>query len=375
MTRVLIATHTGDIHATAVARAIEDKGHQAVLWHERDYPTQQVGSLSIMPKGPLTIHMAGPGLDLSGDFGAIWVRRSGGPVLPEDMHAGDRIVAKRECTSFLGSIWRAFERNALWVNPLDSGRVACCKTVQLREAVQVGLAIPPTLYSNDPQAIRDFVSSCEGEAIFKLHHPAIWKTQDGTASTLTSVVSMEDLEDDDSLSLCPGFFQPRITKAYELRVTVIGQQLFAIKLHSQEDPTMALDWRPQAREMRMSPFQLPPEIERRCRALMDRLGLVFGCMDFIVTPEGEYVFLEVNEMGQFLWVEQQVPELRLLDAFCELLIQGRPDFRWRSDGPDQLEFADYLDLDAARALDAHHITMTANPFAVTDDPQSATGRV
>jgi hypothetical protein len=57
------------------------------------------------------------------------------------------------------------------------------------------------------------------------------------------------------------------------------------------------------------------------------LGLVFGCLDLIVTPEGEYVFLEVNESGQFLWVEGYTG-LPLLDAFTELLIQGRKDFRW-----------------------------------------------
>lgn len=32
---------------------------------------------------------------------------------------------------------------------------------------------------------------------------------------------------------------------------------------------------------------------------MRKLGIIFGCFDFIVTPDEEYVFLEVNPMGQF----------------------------------------------------------------------------
>lgn len=53
---------------------------------------------------------------------------------------------------------------------------------------------------------------------------------------------------------------------------------------------------------------------------MANLGLVFGCIDIIVTLNGEYCFLEVNEMGQFLWIERANPEIRILDAFCDFLL-------------------------------------------------------
>lgn len=35
----------------------------------------------------------------------------------------------------------------------------------------------------------------------------------------------------------------------------------------------------------------------------ERMHLNFGCFDLIVTPDGEYVFLECNPNGQWLWVE------------------------------------------------------------------------
>lgn len=83
---------------------------------------------------------------------------------------------------------------------------------------------------------------------------------------------------------------------------------------------------------------------------MKDLGLVFGCFDFIVTPEGEYIFLEVNEMGAFLWIEQQLPEMGMLDAFCEFLIQGRKDFLW-SPSTATLHWDDVIE-EAERQLQA-----------------------
>lgn len=60
---------------------------------------------------------------------------------------------------------------------------------------------------------------------------------------------------------------------------------------------------------------------------MEELGIVFGCFDFIVTPQGDYVFLEVNEMGQFLFVEEWTG-MPLLDAFCSFLTAGNVDYPW-----------------------------------------------
>ena len=53
---------------------------------------------------------------------------------------------------------------------------------------------------------------------------------------------------------------------------------------------------------------------------MHRLGIVFGSFDFIVTPDDEYVFLEVNEQGQFLWIEEYNASFHMLDLFVHFLI-------------------------------------------------------
>jgi glutathione synthase/RimK-type ligase-like ATP-grasp enzyme len=50
---------------------------------------------------------------------------------------------------------------------------------------------------------------------------------------------------------------------------------------------------------------LPDDVADKLRGLMHRLGLIYGAIDLRLTPDGRYVFLEINPAGQFLYVEQQ----------------------------------------------------------------------
>ena len=110
----------------------------------------------------------------------------------------------------------------------------------------------------------------------------------------------------------------------------MGNLAVTAKLLSQTHAEAKLDWRKASLKVPIEPAQLPDPVDRACRTLMKRLGIVFGCFDFIVTPDGEYIFLELNEMGQFLWIEDLNPDFKLLDCFCEFLTQKRSaDFSWK----------------------------------------------
>ena len=69
------------------------------------------------------------------------------------------------------------------------------------------------------------------------------------------------------------------------------------------------------------PHELPANVAEKLYALMDALGLVFGSVDMIVTPEGKYVFLEINPNGQFDWVAKRAG-LPIYEALADLLIAG-----------------------------------------------------
>jgi hypothetical protein len=57
--------------------------------------------------------------------------------------------------------------------------------------------------------------------------------------------------------------------------------------------------------------------------LMDCFVLNYGAVDLIVTPDGRHVFLEVNPVGEFFWLEQY-PGLPVSDAIADVLLGLSP---------------------------------------------------
>ncbi|HEX9940734.1 MAG TPA: hypothetical protein VGG03_01860 [Thermoanaerobaculia bacterium] len=330
---MLVPVQTEDVHAKAVRRALRSKGHEAVLLYGSDYPTRQQASIFITQEAGLHWTLSDSALSLSDErFDAVWCRRPTAPVLPLSMHPGDREIAFRECSAFTKAFWALVAPNAFWVNPINARDRAASKPVQLFEAIKSGLTIPDTLCSNDPCEIRRFLCGCRGETIYKGFYPALWHRKDGASILYTSEIGPDDLPDDEVLRLAPGIFQKRIDKSYELRATFMGGYACSAKLLSQQHPEARIDWRSAGKEVEVVYEELPDEIYVACRTMMSRLGIVFGCFDFAVTPQGQHVFLEVNEMGQFLWLEELNPDLLLLESFCQFLIQGRLDRDWRPSG-------------------------------------------
>lgn len=158
----------------------------------------------------------------------------------------------------------------------------------------------------------------------------------------TSAVSQEDALNRAALSFSPGIFQARVSKAFEVRVTVMGDTLFCVRINLAEDEQSRLDWRSQGSRLQGFPIEVPAELSNGCLLYMKNAGLTFGCFDFIVSPEMEYHFLEVNQMGQFLWKEELFPELPLLDAMCSFLISGDSKFNYERSSEPLLTFGDYL---------------------------------
>jgi hypothetical protein len=359
VTQILIPTYPHDVHALEVALALRrwpgyrDRCHDVVCWFGTDFPHRQTSSLwfegdafawearSSEPD-PLEDYLSigecwppRPG-GFEEPFDVVWMRRPSYPVLPDDLDPADRPVAERELGEYVRGLWHLMAPEAAWVNPLESRGRESSKAVQLREAARVGLTIPPTLMSNDPGHIRRFLERFGGRGVYKPFYPARWDGDETSALLLATEVSVDDLPEPRVLQWTPGIFQPHLPKSHELRVTWMGSHLVTARLGSQETDMGRVDWRAAQPELPVSPAMLPAEVEAACSRLMDRLGLVFGCFDFIVTPEGEHVFLEVNPMGQFLWVEEANPEVRVLAPFCEFLMAGGSrDFR--RDGGDPME--------------------------------------
>lgn len=323
--RVLIATCAADAHAIVIDRALRDLGHDPVSWISSDLTERATASLRCSNEQPISTEGIGPDTkcrDFS--FDVVWYRRPGRGRPDQTLVPPDRVYAQRELNDFHHAFWTSVCAPR-WINEINAARYAQSKPAQLRAAAKVGVRIPRTLFSNDPNTIRQFVAACPNGAVYKTFGQSFWKGETYTASVFTTAISLDDLPTSRLLQACPGIYQERIDKAYEVRVTCFGDHSIAARIDSMYRPDSRQDWRAALDRLPIRPHRLPDAIEVGCRSVMRALGLQFGCMDWIVTPEGEYVFLEVNEQGQFLWIENACPKIGMLDMFCDFLINGRVD--------------------------------------------------
>ena len=276
----------------------------------------------------------GPGPKLREVFGdqrcdldrtvGIWHRRiSFGSMLPNTIAPQVRAACLQESRrAFLGAL-TAHEGFVL-----DSETVirrAESKDLQLRLAEQIGMQIPRTLVSNDPAAVRAFAAECGGNIVTKMQASfAVY--EDGKENVVfTNPVSAADLADLDGLKYCPMVFQERVEKALELRVTVVGNRVFAASIDSQRHARGKADWRRVGAETvdQWQPFDLPQQVEQHVLALADALHLNYGAADFILTPDDRFVFLEINPSGEFFWLDRG-PEHPISAAIADVLLGRVP---------------------------------------------------
>ena len=342
---VLIICHPVDIHASAMAWALQKCGTDALLWHPA--PPWTPAGAARFDSASVDYRFPAKGGSISpSSVDAIWLRRLPKPVLPAHFRESDKAASRNELLAFHAGILELLPRSILWANPLDGRRSAHYKPRQLAAAMSVGLSIPRTIMTDDATQARDFVASRpEGQVIYKPFHPFHWERPGNEIyHTGTTPVAVADFGDPQALIWSPGIFQEYIPKAYELRVSLFGRTCVAAKMLSQ-DP---VDGPPRETTMTVAPYQLPEAVERKLQALMDELGLVMGMVELIVTPGGEYVFLEVNEQGQFLWLEQMCPELPLLDIATRFLASGNPRFKAEAVPGSRIDYGRFLEEEGDR---------------------------
>lgn len=331
--KLLIPTEPDDLHALLVKIALEEMGHFVRLLFTADHPTKQINSVYLdneiynwKSSDNFTVYE-------ENNYDVVWWRRARKPYLPKELlHPEDYKFVIRENTLFHESLTSNIAPNAWWINNKEAANRANFKLLQLRLASQCGLAIPKTLCSNDPEEIKLFLKQHKNlDIIYKPLCSNFWFEKDKIKITYTNKITLSDLTNNNLLQLVPGLYQPEIKKKYELRVTCFGRYFVTAKLDSQSDEGSKLDWRAmQGANLDIQPYKLPTFIENKLHNLMDKLGIVFGSFDLIVTPDDDYIFLEVNEQGQFLWIEELNPDFKMLDIFINFIINKSKSFKWNS---------------------------------------------
>lgn len=323
--RVLIVTKSEENESVDLVRAaLEARGSSAFRLDTDLFPTQvqlvthqsSTGSSTELRAGGERIH--------SDEIGALWHRRFWpAQALPKTLDPQVRSASVEESRRVLQGLLAACP--AFVMDRLERVRLAENKQLQLDLARQAGLLIPKTLITNDPAAARAFYEQCNGQIMTKMMASfAIYR--DGRENVVfTNPVKPSDLAALSGLSLCPMTFQERIDKHLELRVTVVGQKVFSAAIDSNILPRSQTDWRREGQALQDAwfPHPLPPATEQSLLALMDALGLQYGAADFILTPDGQYYFLEVNPVGEFFWLELAL-RLPISQAIADTLLGLAP---------------------------------------------------
>ncbi|GIH68884.1 MvdC/MvdD family ATP grasp protein [Sphaerimonospora thailandensis] len=301
---ILLLSAKDDESVKLVVPELVERGAEFLWWDPGGYPADSAIS-SRLTGGSWrhVLRIDGREYDCS-QFTAIWNRHPTHPHAPESVADDNhRKYVEKIATILLLGWEHTVESRWLPARTMDIIRTQN-KLVNLGVAAALGFTTPDTLITNDDEDLIPFWAEAGGELIAKEVEFVEFRIDGEDHAHYTTPVSRRRLTDRHRLALSPAILQPYVKKAIELRITVVGDQVFSAEIHSQGSRATRYDYRHY--EQTFSTYavhRLPDDVERRCLELVASLGLHYGCIDMIVTPEGEYVYLEINPAGQWGWIE------------------------------------------------------------------------
>lgn len=326
--RILIISHSDDLHVDILTPILEQKGHIPFFLKldafPRDYEIFHQFNDGDWT-GEIRNLITGDSVAIA-EIGAVWLRKSAEfSYLDEQLSEQERAFSQEETNHTLFGLFYGLD--CYWINHPLANRHASYKGEQMKRAVNMGFLIPPSIITNSPSRAKDFKNSSTSEIVFKtLSSPLLGAekitSENREVDGLRTTIIDGDLSELDAVAQLPCYFQSYIDKAFEVRVTVIEDKVFAARIDSQTDARTRVDYRDFSVSVPYQAMDLPSEVKHRCLQFLKSYGLVFGALDFIVTHDNEYIFLENNPGGQFWFVEQLVPELNMMETLADSLIKG-----------------------------------------------------
>jgi glutathione synthase/RimK-type ligase-like ATP-grasp enzyme len=311
---ILIISANEDIHAQAVMRELAQSGHTGMrMLNLSEFPMRLAMNVRIDNNGHCDYDLKFPDRTVSmHEVKAVWWRRPQPfGIPPEVRDPAVRHFAMSEAATAFQGMWQA--SNALWVNNILRDAAAAHKPWQLALAKQLGLRIPETRITNDPAEARQFWAEYPGQVIYKPFTASLQSWRE------TRVLKPEEERLADAVRFAPVIFQ-KYVPGKDLRITAIGDRLFPAEADAQKG-----EYQVDVRLNTGLPYrrhELPADIQEKLLRFMRRLGLEYGAIDMRLTPEGEYVFFEVNPAGQFLYVEMATG-MKIAAALADHLASGK----------------------------------------------------
>lgn len=242
---------------------------------------------------------------------ALYYRRPSGFTYPQ-LEERDARFAVTQARYGLGGVLASLP-GCLYVNHPHRIGDAEFKPSGLQAAVEAGFTVPPTLVTSVPDAARAFAKQY-GPVVYKPLWAPLYRV-DGVSYTV-QVAEVAADEIDEAVAGTAHLFQARVDKHADVRVTVIGDRVFGVRIDSG-----LLDWRTDYDRLRYSVIEPPPPVRAALFAYLKRFRLVFGAFDFAMDADGQWWFLECNPSGQWAWLEPETG-LPMIAAMADLLERG-----------------------------------------------------
>ncbi|WP_413801511.1 ATP-grasp ribosomal peptide maturase [Streptomyces iranensis] len=287
---VLILTCAEDVTADMVVSTLYDRGVPVVRLDPADLPGQVSLSAEYV-QGDFHGHLStGDRVVSMTGLRSIWVRRPGRPAA-QATHQSEWLTAESEHALY-GTLHATGTR---WMNHPVAAQRARHKPWQLHVAHRSGFAVPPTLITTFPQIARDFAARYPDLVVKPISgaHPS-----DPPMALPTSRVEPD--ADFAGVTASPTLPQQRVSKRADIRLTCVGDELFAARKLS--DPK-EVDGRFADNGALWSPARIPDRIAGAVRAYMSLTQLAYGAFDFAEDDDGTWWFLECNQGGQFGFIE------------------------------------------------------------------------
>jgi ATP-grasp ribosomal peptide maturase len=250
------------------------------------------------------------------EVSGIFYRRPTDFEFPADMSGQARRWSTHEARIGFGGLLASL---GPWLNHPHHIAFAEYKPVQLQAAARAGLEVPRTLITNSPDTARSF---CEdvGQVIYKpFSGTGITENQEPRL-IYTTRIPPEDFGHH-GVAMTAHLFQEWVEHDYAVRAAAIDGQIFASAIYA-DSPAADTDWRSDYASLRYEPAEIPSHIAHGVRLLLASLHLRFGVLDFLVRPDGSYIYLEVNPNGQWAWIDDLAAATA--SAIADALVKGPP---------------------------------------------------
>ena len=296
---ILIFGSQEDPHVVSVQREIERNGYESAII---DIYSKNSLGLDFFNSKNFCWSMGEKSINQTIDV--IWWRLKPKNNIPSTSADSlyDYYFQSREWGVMLDSIELAFS-NIPWINKRKISKAASNKIHQLSVAEKLGFEIPRTIISNNFVQILEFMDHLG-------HTEILCKTITGYASpsgkvAFSSIIDRKLIKEQArSISICPAIYQEYIVKDFELRITIIGTEIFAVRIDGNLNENSRIDWRKNIFSDMYSIWTIENELKSKLLYLHNELGLIYATYDLIVDKSGKIIFLEVNPSGQWMWLEE-----------------------------------------------------------------------